>query len=71
MDIPRSDMLYFDQSKERILHVVVITTLNTFYTIIQMQPRHKSTFGISSSKALAKELFDGINEAKAQVEKSF
>ena len=50
------------------IHVIIINTSDNFYTIVPMNPHHTSSLGISSTKRLAKELFDAINKAKAQVE---
>jgi len=62
-----SDIRDIKKSKTRLIHVVIIETLDTFYTIIPMDPLHKSSLGISSTKKHSMELLATIYKAKAQV----
>jgi len=70
LDIPWSNIKNIRKSKARAMHVIIIETLDFFYTILPMDPQHTSGFGISSSNRNAIELLAAINEAKEQVDNS-
>ena len=66
-DIPWSNIKNINKTKARMMHVIIIETLDNFYTILPLDP-HSSGLGISRSKKNAFELLATINKAKAQIQ---
>lgn len=69
-DVPWSYIKNIIKTKERMMHVIIIHTLDDFYTILPLDPQTTSGLGISSSKKNSKDLLATINKAKAQVDAS-
>ena len=65
-DIPWSDIKDIIKTKERIMHVIIIQTLDDFYTILPLDSQNRKLF--TNAKKNAIELFAIINEAKSQVD---
>jgi len=65
-DIPWSDIQDITKTRERIMHVIIIQTHDSFYTILPLDSQNKKLF--TNAKKNAIELFATINEAKFQVD---
>lgn len=69
-EVPWSSIKDIVKTKERMMHVIIIHTLDDFYTILPMDPQNMSGLGIAASKKNSKDLLATINKAKAQVDAS-
>jgi len=68
LNISWSNIKSIKKTKERIMHVIIIETYDTFYTILPLDPQNMSSAGISSSKKNANDLIATINKAQTQVQ---
>ena len=65
-DIPWSEIKDIIKTRERIMHVIIIETLDDFYTILPLDSLNKKLFTNAKKNAIA--LYATINEAKMQVD---
>jgi len=68
LDIPWTNIKNINKTKARAMHTITVETVESFYTILPLNPKNHSSFNpISHSKRNSIELLDIINKIIIQI----